>query len=96
MRCTLNRSSGYRRCAARSGEIALLGFTVPGNTFVHACSTGSLSSMAYSVTVPSYASTVALTELRMWDTCWPGASRFTATSLASAVADDNDVNCEYG
>jgi hypothetical protein len=45
--------------------MSLLGFTVPGNTCIHACSTGSASSWAYSVTVPSYASTVALTELRM-------------------------------
>lgn len=36
-----------------------------GKIFSHALSTGSLASQAYSSTEPSYASTVALTELRM-------------------------------
>ena len=37
----------------------------PPKALFHAFSTGSWSSNWYSVTVPSYASTVALTELRM-------------------------------
>ncbi|CFE44702.1 Uncharacterised protein [Mycobacterium tuberculosis] len=53
MRCTLNRSSGYRRCSASSGAMSLLGFTVPGKTCIQALSTGSFSSCWYSVTVPS-------------------------------------------
>ncbi len=45
--------------------MALFGSTVPGNAFIQVLRTGSLVSHWYSFTVPSYASTVALTELRM-------------------------------
>ena len=45
--------------------MSLLGLTVPGKTRIQAFSTGSCSSCWYSVTVPSYASTVAFTEFRM-------------------------------
>ena len=37
----------------RSGEMSLLGLTVPGNTRIQVFSTGSFSSCWYSDTVPS-------------------------------------------
>lgn len=46
-------------------EMSLLGLTVPGNAFIQVFRTGSSVSHWYRLTVPSYASTVALTELRM-------------------------------
>ena len=49
----------------RSPDISEIGWYCPGKIFSHALSTGSLASQAYSSTEPSYASTVALTELRM-------------------------------
>src|SRR5690606_15910625 len=64
-RCTLNRPSGYRMWLIRSPEISSSGVTAAGKIFDHALRIGSSASHAYRVTVPSYASTVALTELRM-------------------------------
>ncbi len=64
-RCTLNMSSGYRRCDISAGEMSERGLTVSGNAFIHVFRIGSLSSQAYSSTEPSYALTTALTELRM-------------------------------
>ena len=52
-RCTLNRSSGYRKCSRSSSEISDSGWTMPGKAFIHVCSTGSDSSNAYRSTVPS-------------------------------------------
>jgi hypothetical protein len=54
LRWTLNWSTGYRKCSASSGGIALLGLTsFPPNALFHAFSTGSLSPNWYRFTVPS-------------------------------------------
>ena len=64
-RCTLNWSSGYLKWASSSVGMSARGLmSLPPNALFHAFSTGSLSSNEYSVTFPSYASTVAFTELR--------------------------------
>ncbi len=61
----MNRSSGYRRCDIRSPSIADSGWSAPGKMASQACSSGSVSSQAYSSTSPLKASTVALTEFLM-------------------------------